>query len=167
MTNGAAPHFRGSAAADQPIAPLIPATGSRAQRQPGHPPAASTLPLASPPAFPAAPPDVVYGMGRIDASGRVADRAITQALNWQAGDRLTITASPGVVVARRDPEGMTTLATRQYIAIPAALCHRCGLHPGDGVLLAAAPAAGALAAYSLATVDQALRARHPFSGERG
>jgi hypothetical protein len=26
---------------------------------------------------------VVYGIGRIDASGRVADRAITSALGWR------------------------------------------------------------------------------------
>jgi hypothetical protein len=29
--------------------------------------------------------DVVYGLGRIDASGRVADRAIISALGWRAG----------------------------------------------------------------------------------
>jgi hypothetical protein len=32
-------------------------------------------------------------MGRIDASGRVADRVVTQALGWQLGDRLTLGAS--------------------------------------------------------------------------
>jgi hypothetical protein len=35
---------------------------------------------------------VVYGIGRIDASGRIADRAITSALCWSGGDRLTLTA---------------------------------------------------------------------------
>ncbi len=52
---------------------------------------------------------MVYGIGRIDASGRVTDRAITSVLGWRGGDRLTVTASAGVVIARRDPAGMVTL----------------------------------------------------------
>jgi hypothetical protein len=71
--------------------------------------------------IPAVPDDVLYGLGRIDASGRVADRAITSALGWHAGDRLTLTAAAGVVTARRDPDGMVTMPSKPYIAIPAAL----------------------------------------------
>jgi hypothetical protein len=57
------------------------------------------MPLASPPGR----PDVVYGFGRIDASGRVADRVTIAALGWRGGDRLTVTADAGVMIARRDP----------------------------------------------------------------
>jgi hypothetical protein len=118
---------------------------------------------------PPVPEDVVYGVGRIDASGRIADRTVTSALGWSGGDRLTLTADAGVVTARRDPGGMITLPARAYIAIPAALRRRCGLEPGDRVLLAAAPSAGTLTAYSLAVVDQAIRAHgaspHP-QGEK-
>lgn len=53
------------------------------------------LPLAA--AEPAVPrPGAVYGLGRIDESGRVADRAVTAALGWQAGDRLTVTSTAGL-----------------------------------------------------------------------
>jgi hypothetical protein len=38
------------------------------------------MPLACPEPVPSAPEDVVYGIGRIDASGRIADRAVTSAL---------------------------------------------------------------------------------------
>jgi hypothetical protein len=38
---------------------------------------------------PAGPTEVVYGFGRIDASGRVTDRATIAALGWRGGDRLT------------------------------------------------------------------------------
>ena len=55
------------------------------------------------------PPDVVYGIGRIDESGRVADRVMIAALGWRAGDRLTVTAEAGVMIARRDPGGMVTM----------------------------------------------------------
>jgi hypothetical protein len=107
---------------------------------------------------PPAPEDVVYGIGRIDSSGRIADRTVTTALGWRGGDRLTLTADAGAVTARRDPGGMVTLPARAYITVPAALRRRCGLHPGDRVLLAAAPSAGTLSAYSLAVVHQAIRA---------
>ena len=110
---------------------------------------------------------MVYGIGRIDASGRIADRAITSALGWRGGDRLTLTADAGVVTARRDPGGMVVLPGRVYIAIPAALRRRCGLEPGDRVLLAAAPADGTLTAYPLAVVDQAIRARGAFPQTQG
>jgi hypothetical protein len=67
------------------------------------------VPLARPVAAPPAPEGVVYGIGRIDSSGRVADREGTAALGWHGGDRLTLTADAGVVTARRDPGGTVTL----------------------------------------------------------
>ena len=68
--------------------------------------------MAGPAAALSVPADVVYGTGRIDASGRVADQAVSCALGWREGDRLTLTASPGVVTARRDPRGMVTVPAR-------------------------------------------------------
>ena len=112
------------------------------------------MPLASPPVR----PGVVYGFGRIDASGRVADRVTIAALGWRGGDRLIVTAEAGVMIARRDPGGMVTVPGRAYVAIPAALRRRCGMEPGDRVLLAAVPAEDTLTAYSLAVVNQAIRA---------
>ena len=108
---------------------------------------------------------MLYGFGRMDESGRVADRAMIGALGWQPGDRLTVTATAGVVIARRDPGGMVTMPPKPYLVIPAALRRRCGLRPGDRVLLAVFPARDALAAYSFAVVDQALRAHAPVTGE--
>ena len=55
------------------------------------------------------PAGVAYGTGRIDASGRVADRTVSCALGWREGDRLTLTAFPGVVTAWREAGGMVTV----------------------------------------------------------
>ena len=129
---------------------------------------ARRLPVAAAPEVPVVPDDVVYGFGQMDESGRVADRAMTSALGWQPGDRLTVTAAAGVVIARRDPAGLVTMPAKPYVAIPAALRRRCGLRPGDRVLLAVLPDQDALAAYSFAVVDQALRAHALFPhGEGG
>ncbi len=118
----------------QPVPPVIPGA-SRGHRREGKPCAGRPMPPASPPVR----PDVVYGFGRIDASGRVADRVTIAALGWRGGDRLTLTADAGVMIARRDPGGMVTVSSRPYVVIPAALRRRCGLRAGDHVLLAALP----------------------------
>ena len=152
------------------IAPVIPS--SAAARPARAPAAARTLPLTVPLTVPPARPpalgrDVVYGLAHVDRSGRVADRTVTGALGWRGGDRLTLTAEAGVVVIRRDPSGLVTLPPRSCVPIPAALRHRCGLLPGDPVLLTAVPAEDTLTAYSLAVVDQALAARIPFPAREG
>jgi hypothetical protein len=150
-----------------PIAPVIPPSARPGARGHSRPGTGRRLPVAAVPVIPAAPAEVVYGFGRIDASGRVADRAITGALGWRPGDRLALAADAGVVIARRDPGGMVTMPSRPYIVIPAALRRRCGLRAGDRVLLAVFPALDALAAYSFAVVDQALRAHAPVPGSEG
>jgi bifunctional DNA-binding transcriptional regulator/antitoxin component of YhaV-PrlF toxin-antitoxin module len=130
------------------IAPLIPPRARPGGREHGRPGTVRRLPVAVAPEVRKIPDDVAYGFGRMDESGRVADRAMTSALGWQPGDRLTLTAAAGIVIARRDPDGMVTLPAKPYIVIPAALRRRCGLRPGDRVLLAVFPARDALAAYS-------------------
>ena len=105
-------------------------------------------------------------MSRIDASGRLTSQAISRVLNWRPGDRLTLTADAGVVVVRRDPHGMVIVPARCAVAIPAALRHRCGLRPGDQVLLAALPPEDTLAACTFAVVDQALRDTSPVPAQR-
>jgi hypothetical protein len=110
---------------------------------------------------------VIYGSGRIDASGRIADRVIMTALGWRGGERLTLTASAGVMTARRDPGGIVVVPPQPCIVIPAAARSRCGLRTGDRVLLAAQPAQDSLTAYSFSVVDRALRAHAPLPGAEG
>ena len=61
----------------RPVPPVIPAASPG--RRPGKPGPGRPMPLASPPGR----PYVVYGFGRIDASGRVADRVTIAALGWR------------------------------------------------------------------------------------
>jgi bifunctional DNA-binding transcriptional regulator/antitoxin component of YhaV-PrlF toxin-antitoxin module len=103
-------------------------------------------------------------MGRIDASGRVADRTIIHALGWRPGDQLTLTGTPDGVIARRDPTGMLSLGRKPYVTIPAVLRIRCGLHPGQRVLLAATLDEDLLAVYPLSTLHQAIRSTVPVQG---
>jgi hypothetical protein len=147
------------------IAPVIPPSAGPASRRQARSTSGRTLPLARP--VRSVPQGVVYGLARIDASGRICERAIITALGWADGDRLTLTAEAGVVTVRRDSGGMVTLPASAYITIPAALRRRCGLEAGDQVLLAALPGEDALAAYSLAVVDQAIRAHGALPHAQG
>jgi len=151
----------------QPLAPVIPSSAVPAARQRARSAAGRRLPLARPAPVPSLPEDVVYGIGRIDASGRIADHSVITVMGWRAGDLLTLTAEAGVVTARRDPGGMVTIPRRGYIAIPTALRLRCGLEPGDRVLVAAVPADETLTAYSLAVVHEAISARGLFPHANG
>ena len=150
-----------------PVAPVIPSSSRPAVRGRVTPGTGRRLPLAAPPGRPPAPCGTPYGIGRIDASGRVSDRAVISALGWRSGDRLTLTADAGVVVARRDDSGIAALPPREYLVIPAVLRRRCGLRAGDLVLLAAVPGEDALAAYPIAVVDEALRAHAAFPRAEG
>jgi bifunctional DNA-binding transcriptional regulator/antitoxin component of YhaV-PrlF toxin-antitoxin module len=146
----------------QLIAPVIPSPSRLAGPPRVGPSAVRPLPMAGPAAALSVPADVVYGTGRIDASGRVADQAVSCALGWREGDRLTPTAAPGIVTGRRDPGGMVAVPARGCLAIPAVLRRRCGLRAGDRVLLAAVPGQDMLAAFSFAVVDRAIRAHGTF-----
>jgi hypothetical protein len=149
----------------QHIAPVVPWSAVPAPRRRAGSAAGRTLPLARP--VRSVPEGVVYGIARIDASGRICERAIITALGWADGDRLTFTAESGVVTVRRHPGGMVTLPVSAYITIPAALRHRCGLEAGGQVLLAALPGEDALAACCLAVVDQAIRAHGALAHAQG
>ena len=65
---------------------------SRAGLPGGIKPLLATIPTPLP-----APDGVVYGMGRVDSSGRVTDRTLLLALGWCPGDRLTPTGTSGEV----------------------------------------------------------------------
>jgi hypothetical protein len=62
------------------IAPLIPPRTRPGAREHGTPARARRLPMAAAPQVPTVPGDVVYGTGRIDESGRVAERTMTGVL---------------------------------------------------------------------------------------
>jgi hypothetical protein len=65
----------------RPVPPVV-LGASPGRRGQGYSGARRPMPLASPPGR----PDVVYGFGRIDASGRVADRVTIAARGWRGGD---------------------------------------------------------------------------------
>ena len=141
----------------RPVAPVIPGASPGRRRQAIL--ARRPMPLASP----TGRPDVVYGFGRIDASGRVADRVTIAALGWRGGDRLTLTAEAGVMIARRDPGGMDMLAAYSFTGGgPSTASARPGPRRRRGTAMTAAiPAAS-----RQAVVEAALVLLEQMGGER-
>ena len=65
------------------IAPVIPSSAQPSARGRRAAGAGRRLPVATALVSPAVPRDVLYGFGRIDMAGRVADRAVISALGWR------------------------------------------------------------------------------------
>jgi bifunctional DNA-binding transcriptional regulator/antitoxin component of YhaV-PrlF toxin-antitoxin module len=103
---------------------------------------------------------MIYAIGKVDASGRVRDQSFVEAMGWEAGQRLTITASAGAVIIRRDPRGVFTVPTTCQLVIPGPLRARYHLHHGDRVLLVAARAYDTILVYTMALLHQSLAERH-------
>lgn len=103
---------------------------------------------------------MLYGIGRVDASGRVASREITEALDWRPGERVDVVITACAVVIRTCPEGLVRVPRRPCVIIPAPARHRRGIEAGDLVLLAAAPEHGLVIVHTLSELDDMLSAYH-------
>jgi len=106
---------------------------------------------------------MLYGIGRVDVSGRVVNREITEALHWQPGDRLETVLTSTAIVIRACPDGPLRMPRRPCIVIPrpARTLHR--IEAGDHVLLAAAPEYQVVIVHSLSVLDDMLAAYHSTS----
>jgi hypothetical protein len=100
-------------------------------------------------------------MARMDADGRVSNRATITALGWCGGDRLHITLVAGSVVVHRHPNGVFTMPTRpDVVVLPAPVRKRSGLRAGEQVLVAADPNLDVLVVHPLSALDSMITAYH-------
>jgi hypothetical protein len=113
------------------VKPVIPADVAA----PAPPRAGSPLPLAGFSVPDAGP--MVAAVVTMDRDGRVADAAVLAALGWPVGTHLDIRISGGLILVSADPHGVFRLARAGQIRIPAAARHRCGLMPGNRLLVTA------------------------------
>jgi hypothetical protein len=106
---------------------------------------------------------MLYGIGRVDSSGRVANREIIEALHWLPGNRLEVVLMSSAIVIRACPDGLMRVPQRPCIVIPrpARTLHR--IETGDQVLLAAAPAYDVVIVHTLSALDDMLASYHPTS----
>lgn len=145
--------------ARQLVATLIPPrTAPLASRMPAGV-SLSRLPVPEIP-FAAREGSLRYGMGRIDASGRVSDKSMLAALGWRIGQCLTIAAIGTAAVVHPDPDGLFLVPGSRYVVLPAPVRRRCGFSRGDRVFLAADPVHGVLVIHPTSALDTMLATYH-------
>ena len=110
---------------------------------------------------------MLFDIGRVDASGRVANRDIVKALRWQPGDKLETIPSQGAIVIRASSEGRLSVSQRPRIIIPVTARRRHGIRPGDHVLLAAAPDYGVVIVYPPSTLNEMIICYHSAQSAAG
>jgi hypothetical protein len=149
-----APTRRSQTTAHGVVAALALPTSLPASSQPLRP-----LPLTS---LHRLPHDIsmLYDIGRVDTSGRVACGDIVEALRWRSGGKIEVILSQGAIVIRPSPDGLFSVPHRPRIIIPARARRRCAIRPGDHVLLAAAPDYGIVIVYPLSVVDEMIARYH-------
>jgi len=127
-------------------------------------PAQRTLPLPMT-RLPLLPRDrsMLYGIARVDTSGRVAHREISVALGWDPDGRLEVSVTASAIILRQTPDGMLKAPRVPYIVIPASARHRCAITAGDNVLLAAAPDYGTVIVHTMSALDDMLARYHSTS----
>ena len=108
---------------------------------------------------------MLYDIGRIDPSGRVASNDIINALHWRPGSKLDIILIPRMIVIRASPDGLFSVPQRPCIIIPSHARRPHGIKPGDQVLIAAAPDYGLVIVYPLSALDEMLTRYHSAQRE--
>lgn len=103
---------------------------------------------------------MLYDIGRLDASGRVASNSIINALHWRPGSKLDIILTPRTIVIRAAPDGLFAVPRRPCIIIPSHARRPHDIRPGDYVLIAAAPDHGLVIVYPLSALDEMISRYH-------
>jgi bifunctional DNA-binding transcriptional regulator/antitoxin component of YhaV-PrlF toxin-antitoxin module len=103
---------------------------------------------------------MMYGVGRVDASGRVANRDIVSALGWQPGDKVEVVAALSAIVILASPDGLFSVPRKPNIVIPAAARRQHDIGAGDHVLLAAAPEYGIVIVHTRQAMNDMLARYH-------
>jgi len=103
---------------------------------------------------------MLYGVGRVDASGRVSNRDIVRALGWQPGDKLEVIPAPGGIVIFSSAHGLLSVPFKSHIVIPAAARRLHNIKAGDHVLLAAAPEYGIVIVHTRQAMNEMLARYH-------
>ena len=76
---------------------------------------------------------LLYDIGRVDDSGRVASNDIINALHWQPGSKLDVILTPRTIVIRAAPGGLFSVPRRPRIIIPSHVRRAHDIKLGDHV----------------------------------
>jgi bifunctional DNA-binding transcriptional regulator/antitoxin component of YhaV-PrlF toxin-antitoxin module len=151
---GPSPTGRPWTTAQGVVASLVLPTARAAPYRP-----ASPLPLAGLHQLPR-DASMLYDIGRVDDSGRIASNDIINALDWRPGSKLDVILTPRTIVIRSAPGGLFSVPRRPRIVIPSHVRRAHDIKLGDHVLIAAAPDHGLVIVYPLSALDEMISRYH-------
>lgn len=97
-----------------------------------------------------------FAFTTIDDRGRLGDRSLVRALNWQPGASLRPTVLDEQFIVLSRSAGTALVTKLGHVRLPAAIRHRCQLRAGDGLLLAASVGLDFLVVCTTWALDQML-----------
>jgi hypothetical protein len=103
---------------------------------------------------------MLYDIGQVDSSGRVASNDLIDALHWHPGGTLEVILTPRMIVIRTASDGPFAVPRRPCILIPSHARRPHGIKPGDHVLIAAAPDYGLVIVYPRSALDEMISRYH-------
>jgi hypothetical protein len=103
---------------------------------------------------------MLYDIGRVDDSGRVASGEIIDALAWRPGSTLDVIVTPRTIVIRTAPGGRFRVPQRPRIIISPHARRAHDISLGDHVLIAASPEFGLVIVYPLSALDEMISRYH-------
>jgi hypothetical protein len=103
---------------------------------------------------------MLYDIGQVDSSGRVASNDLIDALHWHPGGKLEVILTPRMIVIRTASYGPFAVPRRPCILIPSHARRPHGIKPGDHVLIAAAPDYGLVIVYPRSALDEMISRYH-------
>jgi len=101
----------------------------------------------------------MWGMARMDRSGRLSVRPMLTHLGWRPGDRVTVDVVHRMVVVVAGA-GRHALGCRGDLALPVAVRQLCGIDPHEPVIVAAYPARNMMVIQPLDPVTALLTEFH-------
>jgi hypothetical protein len=108
---------------------------------------------------------VLFGVARLDPSGRLSTHGLVRAVGWRSGQRLDLVAVERSIVVTASTTGPCMVITRGEVSLPAAARAWTGIGSGAPVLLTADTTRGRLAVHSAAVVARLLVAVQARGGD--
>jgi bifunctional DNA-binding transcriptional regulator/antitoxin component of YhaV-PrlF toxin-antitoxin module len=105
-------------------------------------------------------PSLYFATTPVDSRGRLADASPVRAVGWSPGQPITIIVIAGTIVVTSAPDGAESVTRQGHLRLPARIRHTCRLTRGDRLLVAAAPAADLLVAYTMPCLESILLQHH-------
>jgi hypothetical protein len=103
---------------------------------------------------------MIYDIGRVDASGRVASRGIVDALRWAPGTRLELVLTQREIIFRSSAQGPFCVPQKSYLILPAHARRLHTIKAGDQLLIAAAPDYDVAIVYPPPALDEMISRYH-------